>query len=1188
MPLAFVFLLCALQVPAPRDAEDERATFHLPDGFSIELVAAEPQVKKIVDIAFDDAGRMWATTASEYPRDGNEDPSAESIYDGHSHDQVLVFDHPWSGERLVPKVFADGLGMPMSVLPLPEGAIVQHGHEILLLSDTDGDGRADHREVLLSGFGTQDSHLMPHRFLRGPDGWIYMAQGAFNSSLVRDRSGHETRFDHCKLGRFTRDGKHFEIVASGLNNIWGIVFDRSGQFWIQEANDLGYCVVPLERDASYPGIGMQRVRPYSPWQPPLADFRMGGTGLSGLALSECDAGFPAPFDGILFLANPIERQVQTVRTTRDGAGWQLARGPDFITSDDQRFRPVAVHFGPDESLYIVDWYNPIISHNEVPRSHPDRDKIRTRVWRVRHKSMQRFEPRDMTTAWPFQLMESLASTRTWESRAAWHQIVDRKLGTGLGALALHSPAGVGERLLALWSLEELGILDAKLASVLLSDPDPAIRRETLSSFASPRATEETVLAITPCPADDVDPHVRAQWICTLDAIEQPSELTVAALLRCARPQIAGATIRCEQEGVFALTGEAHDRAFERFLVRKALERHAEVVRAALAAPQNEFPAEGRALAALAIDGEAGAGELCNALAQLTREPSGDELALLARFANDERVAEQLTHVLGAPAGARRAIEALLALPHVELNDTLRARIVAVLRESADGDLIARAATKLRLQELESDLARMLESETTPRAVALASLRALTALNSKRDELFNRLARAAVPGDEIQREALQALAACGTARSSALALAMLPDVPDALRRQAAETLALSKEGARALVEAASKREIDASSLDERTFERLRATLSQDEHLAKLLGSLAGASSNVLEFRGAAADYVDTNLDLDGAFTIEAWVQLDEPITNNDGLLALPNVFDLNFAGAKPRLWQGPQEGDVIIARKTVEAGRWTHVALTRAANGVLRLYLDGELDTEMPARPAKAFRELDVGRTTPGGTAGRFAEFRVWSIERAPGEIALERARTFDTERPATLRLRLPGDDVQLSGAAAIVATPDHPPLASAAELAAERALFARYNALAQRGKAEPGRAVFERTCQVCHSLGGRGESVGPPLDGSAQRGIDGLLAAVLRPSAAVEAGYRLLRVELADDTALEGLLVAQDDASLTLRPATNAGAQPPRRLARSEITRTRWSKLSVMPDGLLQSLADDEAANLLAFLLAQR
>ncbi len=96
-----------------------------------------------------------------------------------------------------PRVFADGLAIPLGILPYKNGAYVQHGTDIVFLSDTDGDGKADKREVILSGFGVQDSHLFPHQFTRAPGNWIWMAQGAFNYGKVQDdaRHGSEVRPD---------------------------------------------------------------------------------------------------------------------------------------------------------------------------------------------------------------------------------------------------------------------------------------------------------------------------------------------------------------------------------------------------------------------------------------------------------------------------------------------------------------------------------------------------------------------------------------------------------------------------------------------------------------------------------------------------------------------------------------------------------------------------------------------------------------------------------------------------------------------------------------------------------------------------------------------------------------------------------------------------------------------------------
>jgi hypothetical protein len=189
----------------PRSSEEERASFRLPEGFVAELVADESVMQKAVAFNFDTSGRMWVTTASEYPLDANEQPeAARELYKKGGKDAVLVFDTPWAEGVQKPRVFAGSTGfqpvgktgvppvasadaadetsagptggapvllplaMPMGVLPYKDGAIVQHGPDLLFLRDTDGNGRADKKEVLLTGFGIQDSHLMPHGFTSSP------------------------------------------------------------------------------------------------------------------------------------------------------------------------------------------------------------------------------------------------------------------------------------------------------------------------------------------------------------------------------------------------------------------------------------------------------------------------------------------------------------------------------------------------------------------------------------------------------------------------------------------------------------------------------------------------------------------------------------------------------------------------------------------------------------------------------------------------------------------------------------------------------------------------------------------------------------------------------------------------------------------------------------------------------------
>ncbi|MDB6138530.1 MAG: Heme-binding protein, partial [Verrucomicrobiaceae bacterium] len=404
----------------PKTAEEELKSFHLPEGYEMELVVKESEgLGKFVAINFDQRGRLWTNTALEYPMDGNENPAAaEALYASKGKDKLLVYPREAvnaplpAGGLTNPTIYADELAMPHGFLPWGKGdkCYALHGHDILLLSDTDGDGKADKQEVVLTGFGVQDSHLFPHQFTRAPGGWIWMAQGAFNNGTVLDKSGKLTEFPSTRMARFRPDGTGFEITSTGPCNIWGLAMTGEGETFIQEANDYGYPVMPFHEYANYPGCADRLFKSYAPHFPVQApDFKMGGTGLSGLALGEGGFRKLAPSlkddDLLMIVANPITSKIQAIAMHREDSrkfpreapnGWKLDLLPDFISCDDPMFRPVGLTQAPDGSIYIVDWYNKIISHNEVARNHPDRDKIRGRIWRVKPRAAKKNDVPDFT------------------------------------------------------------------------------------------------------------------------------------------------------------------------------------------------------------------------------------------------------------------------------------------------------------------------------------------------------------------------------------------------------------------------------------------------------------------------------------------------------------------------------------------------------------------------------------------------------------------------------------------------------------------------------------------------------------------------------------------------------------------------------------------------------------------------
>ena len=572
--------------------EKQLAGFKVPDGFVVELVASEEHgVINPIDLTFDDAGRLWTNTAKMYPLDPDpgatwsqtlkymNNPSLQAaepnfskvrqVYEGkrRGEDQLLIIEDPTAEPRPA-TVWADGLAMPQSFLPYKNGAFVAHGSEMIFLEDSDGDGKADRRSSVLSGFGYTDTHTMSHLLVRAPGGWVNYSHGALNKGdVVTVKTGERNRVDNAKIGRFSLDGRRHEVIVAGLNNIWGYTLRANGQWFGSEANDQGHAVTPMEAGTAYSGIGKARLRSYQPFLPPPNRFRVGGTGLSGLAFSDdADEGYPEDWRGVAFLANPITCKINAVLTVRNPDGTVSSkRIGDFLDSEDDWFRPVNLEFGPDGCLYVADFYNKIISHNEVSRTHPDRDKLHGRIWRIRYTGAKPSTVQNFYKLPTAELPAQLKSPRLWAKRAAWHQIVDRgarELTSAVAAICRDEAQDEATRIIALWSLEGLQQYDRDLMARLLKSELSDLRREAVRAMATlPVRPEELAAMLAPLEQES-NVMVRSQLLRTLAEYGR------------ATPDLIDLAVKfCLPDSKSGKLGGGYERKFERYLARKALEQY---------------------------------------------------------------------------------------------------------------------------------------------------------------------------------------------------------------------------------------------------------------------------------------------------------------------------------------------------------------------------------------------------------------------------------------------------------------------------------------------------------------------------------------------------------------------------------------------------------------------------------------
>jgi len=402
----------------PRLPAEEQKAFHLPPGFEIQLVAAEPHVKKPINIAFDAAGRLWVTQSVEYPF-----PVAAGA---RSRDTVQILDQ-WlpDGRAGRFRTFADNLNIPIGVLPIAHGALVYSIPNIYRMIDTRAAGHADTHEVLLSGYGHADTHGMTGEFRLGLDGWVYACHGYANTSTVKARDNSTIRMHSCNTYRFKPDGTQLEYFTHGQVNPFGLAFDPLGNLYSCDCHSRP--IYQLLRGAYYPSFG--KSDDGLGFGPEMLQHDHGSTAIAGIAYYAADQ-FPPEFRDNIFIGNVVTNRINRDRLERHGSSYKAIEVPDFVRCDDPWFRPVDIQLGPDGALYVADFYTRIIGHYEVPLTHPLRDHEHGRIWRIVYRGPdgqgRPWAPRsDWTRATPGELVQDLAHRNLAVRTVATHQLVER-------------------------------------------------------------------------------------------------------------------------------------------------------------------------------------------------------------------------------------------------------------------------------------------------------------------------------------------------------------------------------------------------------------------------------------------------------------------------------------------------------------------------------------------------------------------------------------------------------------------------------------------------------------------------------------------------------------------------------------------------------------------------------------------
>ncbi len=419
----------ALRYPAGGPTVPSKAAEKLevhPD-FNISLVAAEPLINKPMNIDWDEKGRLWVCETPEYPN-GRRELNVEVWKDSGSWTKKLdrdpidrisiLTDKDGDGVMDTKKVFADKLELATSFVFYKQGVIVCAAPDIWFLEDTDGDDAADKRTKLYTGLGTRDTHAVINNLRWGFDGWIYATHGYSSGDVTALNAPNKLAVTiGSGVVRFKPDGTEIEQYSSRGGNTWGLDITSDGQvFFTQPTSGTVFFHVVLPEyvlakgkipgTTSYKGMmEHQKTYPLMSWpEQAYVQIDLVGefTAAAGCAIYEGGA-WPEKWNYSYFTTEPTLNIVHHEFVKKDGVSYRTEKEKgreetEFIRSKDLWFRPIETRIGPDGALYVVDFYNQAVIHNDTrgpihgPANaavRPDRDHYYGRIWKVQHKDAKK-------------------------------------------------------------------------------------------------------------------------------------------------------------------------------------------------------------------------------------------------------------------------------------------------------------------------------------------------------------------------------------------------------------------------------------------------------------------------------------------------------------------------------------------------------------------------------------------------------------------------------------------------------------------------------------------------------------------------------------------------------------------------------------------------------------------------------